>query len=61
MRLIRLYALQEELAGAPSRSASDALSASLDAMLGDLTRSQGDEVHGAVGTDGADRDEARAR
>ena len=60
MRLIRLDALQQELGGAPSRSSSDALSASLDAMLGDLTRSQGDEVHGAVGTDGGDRDDVQS-
>jgi hypothetical protein len=55
IRLIRLYAFQEELLGTSSAGASEVLSASLVSMLGALTRSQVDEVPGGVGTDGGDR------
>jgi hypothetical protein len=55
MRLIRLHSFQEELLGTSSAGAHEVLSASLDAMLGALTRSHVDKVHGSVGTDGGDR------
>jgi hypothetical protein len=55
LRLIRLYAFQEELFGTSSAGAREVLSASLAAMLGALTRSHVDAVRGSVGTDGGDR------
>jgi hypothetical protein len=55
MRLIRLHSFQEELLGTSSAGAREVLSASLDSMLGALTRSHVDEVQGSVGTDGCDR------
>ena len=57
MRLIRLFAFQQELLGTSSAGARDVLSDSLDSMLGALTQTHVDEVHGSVGTDGGDRDD----
>jgi hypothetical protein len=58
MRLIRLYAFQQELVGTSSSGAREVASASLDSMFGALTQTLGDEVHGSVGTDGSDLDDA---
>jgi hypothetical protein len=55
MRVIRLYAFQQELLGTSSAGAREVLSASLVSMLGALNQSHVDEVHGSVGTDGGDR------
>jgi hypothetical protein len=55
MQLIRLSTLQEELLGTSSAGAREVLSASLDSMLGALSRLNVDEVRGSVGTDGGDR------
>jgi hypothetical protein len=55
MRLVRLYAFQQELLGMSSAGARDVLSAGLDSMLGAVTRSHVDKVHSSVGTDGGDR------
>jgi hypothetical protein len=57
MRLVRLYAFQQELLGTSSAGARDVLSAGLDSMLGALTRSHVDEVRGSLGADGGDRDD----
>jgi hypothetical protein len=58
MRLIRLYAFQQERLGTSSAAARKVRSASLDAMLGALTQTHGDGVDGSVGTDGGDLDDA---
>jgi hypothetical protein len=55
LRLIRLYAFQEEALGTSSEGAREVLSASLVSMLGAVTRSHVDEVQGSVGIDGGDR------
>jgi hypothetical protein len=55
MRLIRLYAFQQELLETSSAGAREVLSASLVSMLGAVTRSHVDKVQGSVGTDGGDR------
>jgi hypothetical protein len=59
-RLIRLYAFQEELLGTSSAGAREVLSASLDSMLGALTRTHVDEVRGSAGTDMGDRHDPSA-
>jgi hypothetical protein len=55
VRLVRLYAFQQELLGTSSAGAREVLSASLVSMLGALTRSHLDAVRVSVGTDGGGR------